>query len=311
MQLRREFGGLPAPEDAQPIWDDIWIRDAHHSTAIEGNTLVHRQVAELLHEGRAVGDKALAEYLEVQGYADAAHWVYGQALAPDHAPATDLVTITEVRHAHWMAMGPVWDVAPHPHATDAEAPGNFREHDIAALPGGMVPPSHVLVPARVRDWLDEVAALRGEDAPHLMDRLARVHAGFEQVHPFLDGNGRTGRLLLNLVLGRLGFPPAVVYRRDRERYLRALRAADRGRPGPLGEIIARSVLDNLYRFIVPAIAGPTQLVPLAALASDEVSAIALRNAAARGRLAATRGEDGQWRSSRIWVLDYLETRHRR
>ena len=52
-----------------------------------------------------------------------------------------------------------------------------------------------------------------------MKDLARAHVAFEQIHPFLDGNGRTGRLLTNLLLVRAGLPPAVIFRRDRERYL--------------------------------------------------------------------------------------------
>ena len=59
-------------------------REAHHSTAIEGNTLVLKQVQRLLDEGRAVGNKELREYLEVRGYADAADWVYRQAVALRH-----------------------------------------------------------------------------------------------------------------------------------------------------------------------------------------------------------------------------------
>lgn len=61
---------------------------------------------------------------------------------------------------------------------------------------------------------------------------------------------------MNLLLVRLGYAPAIIYERDRDRDLRALRTADGGDPGPLGELLARAVLDNLYRFIVPASAGP-------------------------------------------------------
>ena len=68
-ELRERMGGLPDPADAAGIWRDIWYEEAHHSTAIEGNTLVLKQVAQLLREGRAVGNKELREYLEVQGYA--------------------------------------------------------------------------------------------------------------------------------------------------------------------------------------------------------------------------------------------------
>ena len=79
--------------------------------------------------------------------------------------------------------------------------------------------------------------------------------------------------------------------------LRALRSADAGDAGPLGEMLARSVMDNLYRFVVPAVAGPNRLVPLAALADKEITEGALRVAANRGRLRARKGQDGQWRST--------------
>jgi hypothetical protein len=137
------------------------------------------------------------------------------------------------------------------------------------------------------------------------------HARFEQIHPFLDGNGRVGRLVLNLLLVRLGHPPAIIYKRERSQYLRALRRADQGDPGSLGELLARAVLDNLYKFVVPAVAGPARLVPLPALATEQVSADALRVAAARGRLEATKGADGTWRSSRLWVDRYLGGRARK
>lgn len=306
-ELHERFGGLPTPAQAEDIWDDIWVHEAHSSTAIEGNTLVLSQVAELLHEGRAVGNKQLAEYLEVTGYGEAARWVYGQAVAPDRVGAGDLVTLTEVRYVHQLAMGPVWDAAPHPGATPDEAPGSFRKHDIRAFPEGMRPPSYALVDARMRDWLDQVNSIGGAPG-HVMEALALAHVAFEQVHPFLDGNGRTGRLLTNLVLVRLGYAPAVIQKRERARYLRALRRADKGTLGPLAELFARAVLDNLYRFVVPAVADADQLVPLAALATPDVSRIALVNAAQRGRLRAQRDDAGQWRSTRVWVDDYVSTR---
>jgi hypothetical protein len=143
------------------------------------------------------------------------------------------------------------------------------------------------------------------------ERDAELHCEFEQIHPFLDGNGRVGRLLLNLLLIRLGYPPAIIYKRDRSRYLRALRQGDRGEFGELGELLARAILDNLHRFVVPAVAGPARLVPLASLASGEVTAAALRVAALRGRLQAVRGPDGQWRSSRRWVDECLASRYHR
>lgn len=308
-ELRGRMGGLPSPAEAEDIWTSIWYQEAHHSTALEGNTLVIAQVEALLAEGRAVGNKELREYMEVTGYANAAKWVYGQALEPGDWTSEAPLTITEVRYVHELAIGPVWGVAPHPNATAEEKPGGFRRHEIQPFPGGMVPPSWVEVSAAMTDWVDSLVTITADANP--VEALAASHAAFERTHPFLDGNGRTGRLLLNLLLVRLGYPPAIIYTRDRNRYLRALRRADSGDPGPLGELVARSVTDNLYRFVVPAVAGPHRLVPIVALATRTQSVFTLRAAIERGRLKAQKGADGQWRSTRAWVDEYVESKYRR
>ncbi len=309
-ELRERMGGLPNRLEAAPIWDGIWYEEAHHSTAIEGNTLVLKQVEALLAEGRTVGQKPLSEYLEVKGYGDAATWVYGQAIERSGWSSGELLTLTEVRHIHEQAMGPAWDVSPHPDADPAERPGAFRQHDIHPFPGGMTPPRWPDVPVLMSDWIAEANALSGR-ALGFPTAIADLHCRFEQIHPFIDGNGRTGRLVLNLLLVRLGYPPVIIYKRQRRAYLRALRQADRGDPGALAELLARAILHCLHRFVVPAVAGPGRLAPLAALATADISASALRTAAHRGRLHATRGPDGQWRSTIRWRDEYLASRYRR
>ena len=78
------------------------------------------------------------------------------------------------------------------------------------------------------DWVKDVNALRANSEVAFPERLAKVHNDFERVHPYLDGNGRTGRLLLNLLLVRLGLPPAIVFKNERTKNLNAMRKADKG-----------------------------------------------------------------------------------
>ena len=308
-ELNERMGGLPSPTEAEGIWTSIWYQEAHHSTAIEGNTLALQQVEILLEQGLAVGNKELREYMEVKGYANAAKWVYGQALEAGQWGPSALINITEVRHVHELALGPAWEVAPHPNASQDERPGSFRRHDINPFPGGMTPPPWVEVESAMSDWISSLSGIDKVEYP--IEFIAEAHSSFERIHPFLDGNGRTGRLLLNLIVVRSGYPPAVIYKRDRNRYLKALRKADAGDAGPLGELIARAVTDNLYRFVVPAIAGPNRLVPLAALATKERGVLTLRAAVERGRLKAQKGPDGQWRSTRAWLDEYIASRYHR
>lgn len=146
-----------------------------------------------------MGSKSLAEYNEVRGYADATRWVYRQALEPGESFDGRLVTIGEIRQAHHAAMTPVWDVAPHPEATDREGPGDFREHDIHSFEGGMKPPTWPLVPGQVQLWVDEVCELGNAiraGAPLAMplpEALAKLHDEFERIRPFSMGTvGRVG-----------------------------------------------------------------------------------------------------------------------
>lgn len=174
----------------------------------------------------------------------------------------------------------------------------------------MTPPTWPLVPAALDEWVTAMNAIptRLEGGDSLPELLAEAHNGFECVHPFIDGNGRAGRLVLNLVLVRLGYPPVVVLKEQRSAYLRAMQQAGKGDYGPLGEILARAMIDNLNRFIIPSVAGPAKLVPLAALVDGELSLVALRAAAQRGRLDAFQRSDGQWLSSRKAVDSYKRSR---
>ena len=178
----------------------------------------------------------------------------------------------------------------------------------------MKPPAFPDIDHLMRDWVKSVNTLRDQDADiPLPERLAAVHNAFERIHPFLDGNGRTGRLLLNLILVRIGYPPAIIFKNVRTRYLNAMRKADAGDLGPMGELIARSVTNNLYRFVVPAVAGPARLMPLASLADDKagLTANALRVAAIRGRLRAQKSAQGTWLSSKKWVQEYQKNKYSR
>jgi hypothetical protein len=303
-------GGLPTADENDQIWRDIWFEEAHNSTAIEGNTLVLKEVRTLLDEGRPVGNKELCEYLDVQGYARAARWVYAQATAEEGGwGRAGAVTRTELREVHRLAVGLVWDVCPpdHPPLDPREAAGSWRVHDIAPFPEGLVPPSWTEVDPRIADWLADAG--RGPAAnEHVLVYLARLHNGFERIHPFRNGNGRVGRLVLNLLLVRQGYPPAVIRKRGREAYLAAMRRADRDDFRPLAELLARAVKESLDRFLLPNLAGPVKLMPLSALERPGLSMRGLRAAAERGTLRASRDAGGRWMSSARWVDEYLASR---
>lgn len=297
--MRARLGGLPSSDEAGDIWNAIWLEEAHHSTALEGNTLELHQVRELLANGRAVGSKSLREYLEVEGFSKASRWVYAQAIN-SHDDATKLVTLAEVRHIHMLVVGDEWSVL-----EPGRDAGAFRSHDVQQFTSGMTPPPAWTVGSAMTDFSARLGAGPADEHPLIW--VARMHAEFERIHPFRDGNGRTGRLLANLLLVRLGYPPAIILKRERARYLTALARADQGDPRPLTLMMVRAAKTNLDRFIYPSVAGPAKLVPLTALATGDRPFGALKAAAIRNRLK-HRVLNGTIYSSKNWLDDYYKTK---
>lgn len=104
--------------------------------------------------------------------------------------------------------------------------GAYRTLDVKAAGTKFVYPPHLRVPELMRDFAEW---LQGESTDHPVVRASEVHLGFVTIHPFRDGNGRVGRLLLNLLLLRAGYPIAVLPIERRANYIDALVDAQEGR----------------------------------------------------------------------------------
>jgi fido (protein-threonine AMPylation protein) len=220
------------------------------------------------------------------------------------------ITEADIRRIHDLVVRSVWAHFPPEGLVRGEEPGAYRLKDHDPLRPGLRPLLSSLIPAHVANWVasanDDIEQL----SCHLIERLAELHAAFERIHPFPDGNGRVGRLVLSLLLVRHGYPPAVIHKTDRQRYLRSLERADQGDAGPLGELLARAVKEGIYKFLMPKLAGPLSVVPLAGLADDELSHYALVAAAQRGRLKAHK-YGRTWYSTPQWVREYKASRYSR
>jgi fido (protein-threonine AMPylation protein) len=289
--LHTHLGGLPRAIEADHVLKEIWIDDVHNSTAIEGNTMTRAQVADLVERRRVTAD--LVETLEVEGYAKAADWVYREAR--EH-PGVPVGVVSEI---HRRALSLAWEVDPPP---SRDRPGTWRQGGVRIRSVAVSPPA--AIQADLEGW-SQASSRRTE---HPVVHAAHHHAWFERIHPFVDGNGRVGRLILNFMLLQEGYPPAVILAEHRARYLQALRTADRGNPNPLAELIARSVSATLSRFLIPNLAGEAKLVPLAALATQgPYRHTYLRQLAISGRLRTVR-EGRLYLSSRAWLDEYISSR---
>ena len=291
--LHSHLGGLPRAVEADHILREIWIDDVHNSTAIEGNTMTRAQVADLVERGQA--SATLVESLEIRGYAEAADWVYKNAADFEGVPT---VAVSEI---HKRVVGLVWQIEPPP---TRDLAGAWR------VGGVSVRGVKVSIPSAIQADLDDWSRSSGEWTRdlHPIVHAAAHHAWFERIHPFVDGNGRVGRLLLNFMLIQFGYPPAVILAESRPRYLEALQRADEGNPNSLAEVIARAVSGALSKFLIPKLAGEAKLIPLKALAAaGPYNADYLRQLVLAGRLRAVR-EGRLWLSSRAWLREYVAAR---
>lgn len=304
------IGGLPEPTVFQDVWAGIWTEETHNSTAIEGNTLRLKQVQLLLEDGVVSGSQNdLQEWLEAKAYGEAARWVYREAYGRGVRDERR-ISEAEVREIHRRVVESVWLHFPPDGLVRGERPGSYRlkDHDplrpdLPAMPCSMLAPE-------LAEWVE---AANGHWSPerHPFEKLAELHARFERIHPFPDGNGRVGRLVLAALLVQAGYPPAIIYKNERKRYLKALQLADNADYGPLTELLARSVREGIHRFLMPKLAGPLSVVPLAGLADDELSHYALVAAAQRGRLKAQKYGGSTWYSTRQWVDEYKIARYKK
>lgn len=204
-------GYRPLPRALVKNLDD-WFRVelTYTSNAIEGNTLTRRETAVVIEKGLTVGGKSLKEHLEATNHARAFDFI--QTLItkkPKQLTAHDLLDL------HSMILKSI----------DDENAGHYRRVPVRISGSGVVLPN----PKKVPDLMDEFQSwLTGKYALHPVAFAGEAHYRLVTIHPFVDGNGRTARLLMNLLLMMNGYPPAIIRKRDRLAYIGALETAQLG-----------------------------------------------------------------------------------
>jgi fido (protein-threonine AMPylation protein) len=274
------------PSTLRRIHEDLQVRLTFHSNAIEGNTLSLRETQLVIEHGITIGGHSLREHLEATNHAAA----YRRLL--ELARASAPLTAEAILELHRLVTDRVLD-----------EPGQFRRGAVSIRGSQLQPPPAREVPALMAQWL---AWLEGEGrAYEPVTRALIAHHGFLAVHPFLDGNGRTGRLLLNLLLMRDGYPPALLLQEWRLGYLEGLAQADRGRYGPLLNLMGRAVEIGLELYLEACDAAPEdEWRPLAELAAATAhSAAYLALLIRKGRLEGTK-RGGRWHSTPAAIARY-------
>lgn len=237
-KLLDSFRPLPSAL-VQNLGNWFRIELTYTSNAIEGNTLTRRETALVVEKGITVGGKTLVEHLEATNHAEALDWVTEQI---GRKPRT--VEEGDILRMHQMILKGV---------DDANA-GHYRSLPVRISGSAVTLPNPRKVPELMTDfvrWLRTVKEL------HPVNLAAEAHYRLVTIHPFVDGNGRTARLLMNLLLLMQGYPPAIIRTRDRLSYITALEKAQLG--GTIGDYLKLMIVaaERSLDIYLKAISGET------------------------------------------------------
>lgn len=288
----------PLPTSAvQKLREKFQIEMTYNSNAIEGNSLTLKETFLVIHEGITVKGKPLKDHLEAKDHHAALDYLY------DLLDKDKKHTLSEVliRNLHRMIT----------QETDTEWAGRYRNANVMIGGAKHTPPDALQVPQKMRDLLRWLNAQKGR--MHIIELSALLHHKLVHIHPFFDGNGRTARLAMNLLLMQAGYPLVMVLKNDRKKYYDVLEKADSGIYQPLVQFIAQSVersLDIYLKALTPATTKQEKFLPLAEISTTtSFSAKYLNLLARQGKLEAYK-EGRNWLTSQEAIARYLKNRTR-
>lgn len=286
----------PLPKAAlYKIKEALQIEWTYNSNSIEGNTLSLRETQMILQEGITIKGKSLREHFEAKNHENAIHYLYGLVDKNYVLNSKDILSL------HGLVLRSIED----------EFAGRLRNSGVRISGANFVPPNA----AKVSQLLDELVMFVNSNPLKLNDiELATVfHHKMVHIHPFFDGNGRTVRLAMNLLLLRKGFPPAIILKNDRKKYYEALNQANKGNYYKLMLLMCQSLERtlNIYLTALPnhdidyqSIANIVE-EPEIPYGQEYISLLARQ-----GKIDAHK-EGRNWVTTKKAIIDYISSRKRK
>ena len=195
----------PLPKEVIQNLDEWYkVELTYTSNAIEGNTLSRQETAMVVEKGITVQGKTLKEHLEAINHAEALDFI--KTLA---AKKREEITESDVNKIHWLILKGI----------DDDNAGKYRKVQVKISGSDVELPIAVKIPELMENFC---RWLKDKNSDHPVKIGADAHFKLVSIHPFIDGNGRTARLLMNLLLIQQGYPPAVIRKEDRQSYINAI-----------------------------------------------------------------------------------------
>ncbi|OOS00703.1 cell filamentation protein Fic [Canicola haemoglobinophilus] len=218
--------------EVQRLREEFIIESSYNSNAIEGNTITLRETVLILKEGMTIAEKPIREHLDIIGFKDAFNYIY--ELVANNEPLTERA----IKDIHSLVL-----------MSNAENRGVYRKIPVRILGAENEPTPPYLIPEEmarlIAKYQQKLTAL------HPLDAISWLHLAFESIHPFIDGNGGTGRLLLNFELLKQGYLPVDIKFTDRAKYYQCFDEYHKNQQGvsALLALIADYELKELERYL--------------------------------------------------------------
>lgn len=281
----------------QKLKEQFSIEMTYNSNAIEGNRLTLKETFLVINEGITVKGRSLKDHLEAKNHYEAIHYLYDLI---EHGKRK---TVSEqlIRSLQQLVIKDI---------EDQEA-GKYRTGNVMIMGSSHRPPEAYEVPKLMEELV--VWVRKNMNKMHPVELAALAHHRLVHIHPFSDGNGRTARLFMNLILMQKGYPMVIILKNDRQKYYRALDKADRRNTADIERLIAQSVERSMSIYLKVIKSGSSareKLVPLSSLTKQSgFSEKYLNLLAGSGKLEAHK-EGRNWLSSQRALDLYLQTRER-
>ncbi len=273
------------------------VEMTYNSNAIEGNRLSLKETYLVIGEGMTVKGKSLKDHLEAKNHFEAIQFLYEMI---EHEKRH---TISErlIRSLQQLIVK----------ESDASIAGSYRTGTVMISGSKHRPPDPTDVPILMGELIKWVQ--KNAKEIHPVELAAIFHHKIAHIHPFFDGNGRTARLAMNVLLMQNGYPLVIILKNDRKKYYDVLEKADKGKLEPLIKFVAQAVEKslNIYLNAIDVTFGKKKLLLLSELSKKTPYSEKYLNLLARtGRLDAHK-EGRNWMSSVEAVKEYQKKRERK
>lgn len=279
----------------QNLKNSLTLEWTYHSNSIEGNTLTLQETKMVIEDGLTIKGKSLREHFEAVNHQDAIEFIESLATPAYRFKTSDILTV------HGLVLQKI----------EKAYAGRYRNSGVRISGANFVPPNAL----KIDDLMDDLIRWVNDENNRLnvAVKAAIFHHRFVWIHPFFDGNGRTARLVFNLLFLKEGFPPAIILKNDRKKYYDALNKANQGDYAKLLLL----VLQALERSLDIYLSSLTNQYEDYQSISDLVNEPEIPYGQEYVSLLARQGKIDAFKEGRNWlttkeaVLQYMELRERK